>query len=117
MDAPPMPGAIGRPDTGSNAVFLPRSQFFANLGVGNMGAGHADHIQQPVCDGIAGGCHIVDPRGMEDRLGQHALHRGHMAQLRGQSDMHAGHIICQSQMRINPPKGQVEEIDQSTAVI
>ena len=47
-------------DAGPNAVFFATRQFCNDVGIGNMGARHSDHIQQPFLDGITRCRNVVD---------------------------------------------------------
>ena len=59
--------AIGGADAGANLGLPPLRHLGRDMRVGDMGAGHADHIQLALGDSVAGRRHIVDAGRVEHR--------------------------------------------------
>ena len=56
-----------RPDAGPDAVRLARLELAHDVRVGHVRPHHPDHVDQPLADRVAGGRHVRDPVGVEDR--------------------------------------------------
>ncbi len=59
--------AVGRADAGADAVLLSGQHLAGDVRLGDVGAGHADHVQLALGDGVPGRGHVVDAGGVEGR--------------------------------------------------
>ena len=59
--------AIGGADAGADLVLAALHHLADDVRIGDMGAGHADHVELARGDGMARGGDVGDARGMEDR--------------------------------------------------
>ena len=64
---PVLTHAVHHAHTRTDAFLLAGPDLVDDMGVGDMGPGHGDHVQQAVADGMAGGGEIDDARGVEHR--------------------------------------------------
>ena len=105
--------AIGRADAGPDEVLLAAHHLGDDVRIGDMRAGHADHVELARGDRMAGGGNIGDTRGMEDR----ELRR--LANFAGEVEMrrrwHAGDRdnAGERRIRVDHAADDVEEVEFS----
>ena len=84
-----------------------------DMRVGEMGAGHADHVELAADDRVAGGGDVLDAGGVE---GRHPRLRPHFA---GEVEMgrralaHTGDYVTQGFVGVDVAADHVEEVDQA----
>ena len=59
--------AVAHANAGTNLVLFATRDLGDDMRICDMGPGHADQIQQPLLNGVAGCCDIIDASGMHDR--------------------------------------------------
>ena len=99
--------AVGRADAGPDLVLAAGGDLARDVRVGDVGAGHADHVELARGDRVARGRDVVDAGGMEYRdaerrldlagevemrRGRHAVDRDHLGQRRIGLDVAADHV-------------------------
>ena len=108
--------AIGGADAGPYVVLAPLHDLFHDMRLGDMGAGHADHVQQPLGDRVPGGGHVGDARGVEGGqadLGAHAP--GEIQVRRAAHPLHRDHV-GQRRVGLHPAADDVKEIDRAAVL-
>ena len=108
--------AVVRADAGADAVLLPGHQLSDDMRVGDMGAGHADHVQQPAGDGMAGGGDVLDARRMEGRHLRGGADLACEIQMRGRGHPLDRDQVGQPRVRVDMPAHDVQEIDLAAAL-
>jgi hypothetical protein len=103
--------AIGGADAGADAVLLAGEDPGDDVRVGDVRAGHADHVELARGDGVAGGGDVGDARGVEHR------EAGRAADLSGEVEMRRGGRALQRDdvgergVGVDVAADDVEEID------
>ena len=85
--------------------------------VRDVGTRHANHVDEARAHRMAGGRHVGDPAGMEDRQSQVFLEFAGTHEAGRKADLHARHIAGEPENRVDPSMVQVEEIDQPRGLV
>jgi hypothetical protein len=59
--------AVGGANAGAHFILAALGDLLADVRVGDVGTGHADHVELAFGHGVAGGGHVVDARGVKHR--------------------------------------------------
>ena len=103
---------MGRPDARADRVLEAGRELRHDMRIGDMGARHRHHIEQPLTNGVAGGRDIGDAGGMEDGQRHRPLELTDPLQPRGDRRGHPRHVVARERgLRIHPPVDGVEEVD------
>ena len=104
--------AIGGADAGADGVLASLIDLPDDVGVRDMGAGHADHVEAAFGDRVAGGRDIGDAGGVEDghpRLGPDLARE---IQARRGPHPHDGNHIQERGVGVDMAADDVEEVDE-----
>ena len=108
--------AVGGAYTGSDLFLACLDDLGHDVGVGNVGPGHADHVNQVLSNRVARCCHVVDLGAME--YGQVGLgaHPACEVQVRGCGHALDGDDLGQLDVGADHPPDHVHEVEQAVSV-
>jgi hypothetical protein len=102
--------AIGRADTGSDFHLTPRGQQPRDMRLGDMGAGHADHVEFACNDRMPRRRHVLDARRVEHREARRRAHLAGEIQVRRRAHPHDWDHPRQRRVGVHVAADHVEEI-------
>ena len=98
-------------------VFGPVHQMTHQMRISQVGAGHADQIDNAFTDRMAGGGGVADAPGVDQRQGHFLAKMRDRRQIGRIGLEHAGHVVLgQDQVAVHPPIDRVKEIQQPFAL-
>ncbi len=102
--------AIGGADAGTDILFAPGGDLVDDMGIGDVGAGHAHHVQLAAGHRMARRSDVADARGMEDREFRRLLHLADEIQMGRRGHAGDGNDLGQRRVMIDMAADDVEEI-------
>ena len=103
--------AIGGADAGPDLVLAAFGDLAHEMRIGDVGAGHADHVELALGDGVARRRHVGDAGGMEHReLGRRPDLAGEVEMRRRRHALHRDDLL-QRHVGLDVAADDVEEID------
>ncbi len=102
---------------GANSVFFPGLDFLNDMRIGNVRAGHADHIDDTLADRMACGRRIDDAAGMERRQLEFPSEFLHQAKVGRRRRRHAGHQVDVINFRVDAAVVEIEKVDKAGSLV
>ena len=87
--------------------------FAGDMGIGEVGAGHADHVEFAALDGVARRRDILDPRCVEGRHPRRSPHLPRKIEMRRRARTHAGNDVGERLLGVDMPADHVDEVDEA----
>ena len=104
--------AVSCTDAGADAALEPGCDLRDDVGIGDMGAGHRDHVEKAVADCVPRGRDVGDAGGMEHRQADFALEGADLREPGRDGRCHAGHVVGRERrFSVHAPVDRVEKID------
>ena len=107
--------AVAHADAGTDVVLAPLRHFERDMGIGEMGARHADEVELAALDRVARGGDVLDARGVEGRNAGRGAHFAGEFEMRRRALAHAGNDVRKRLLGIDMAADHVDEIDQARA--
>ena len=105
--------AVGSADTGADFSLAPFHDLLHDMGVGDMGARHADHVELALGNGMARRGNIVDARRMENgELGRGSYFAGEI-EMRGCLHACHGDYLGKGRVMLDMAADDIEKVDQA----
>ncbi len=103
-----------RADTGPHALSLAALELLDEMGIGDVRACHAGHVDQPLPDGVAGGREIGDAGSVENRQLHLALEGGGLLEPGRHRALDARHVVEREvHGAIHAPVDRIPEIEEA----
>ena len=104
--------AVSCADAGADAALEPGCDLRDDVGIGDMGAGHRDHVEKAVADCVPRGRDVGDAGGVEHRQADFALEGADLREPGRDGRCHAGHVVGRERrFSVHAPVDRVEKID------
>ena len=109
--------AVSRTDAGTDAALKSGCDLRDDVGIGDMGAGHCDHVEKAIADSVPCGRDVGNAGSMEHRQADLALKGADLHKPGRDGRGHARHVVGRERrFSVHAPVDRVEEIDLAGAL-
>ena len=105
--------AIAHADAGADLVLAALGDFPGDMRIGEVGAGHADHVELAALDGVARRRDVLDARRVEGRHPRRGPHLAGKVEMRRGARAHARDDVRERLLGVDMAADDIDEVDQA----